>query len=730
MALAGCQAAAGASALAESRAQGVFAQAPATQLGLATPPGDDRAGEIVPGEAIVRFEPGTTASERLVARTAAGVGFDRSVPIGRTQVVAVEGSVAGAVEKLERQPDVAYAQPNYRYHALAAAPNDTFFSSLWGLESSATPNPGVGALSAWDTTRGAGQVIAVLDTGVALDHPDIDLWSGPGGVHGHDFVDGDAVPDDYQFHGTHVAGTAAAIDDNNLGVAGVAPDAEVMAVRVLDGDGSGSTADIAAGISYAAVNGADVINMSLGGPSDGDALMSQAVSQADAADVVVVVAAGNSNEDNDAVPTYPCVLPQSNLICVAAVNAAGGRASFSNYGDTTVDVGAPGVDILSARTDYKQVWADGLDATAGWLTGTFNGGVAWQLVTTPRTQGTHSASDSPTTYGAAGGSGDFAESTLVKQAGVDLSGQAGCRIDLDLRHELEEDFDFLEAGATDGATDDYLYFTGSSNAGSSNDQFLSQEISISDLDGQADVTPRFTVLSDDSVQMDGVYVDDLSMHCRDSTYSNAPPPTGNYNELNGTSMAAPHVAGVAALVRAADPTAGDSEVVAAIKAGGAPLASLATRTVTGRTADASGAIAVALATAPPPPSAPQTQLPPRSASASPAKANLRGARRRIRVSKQGVFGYSFTAPPGVSGKIGFKTSRKVVVARKGHVSLGPRKFSTRAGKVTVEVRLSKRKLAILRRNRALPLTVTVVLRDAAGRTSTATKALTLKPPKR
>jgi subtilisin family serine protease len=695
-------------------------------LGLAAPPVDDRAGEIVPGEAIVRFEPGTTAGERLAARAAAGVGFDRSVPIGRTQVVAVDGSVAGAVEKLKRQPDVVDAQPNYRYHALAAAPNDTFFASLWGLESSATPNPGVGALSAWDTTRGAGQVIAILDTGVALDHPDIDLWSGPAGVHGHDFVDGDAVPDDYQFHGTHVAGTAAAIDDNNLGVAGVAPDARVMAVRVLDGDGSGSTADIAAGISYATTNGADVINMSLGGPSDEDALMSQAVSQADAADVVVVVAAGNSNEDNDAVPTYPCVLPQPNLICVAAVNAAGGRASFSNYGDTTVDVGAPGVDILSARTDYKQVWADGLDATAGWLTGTFNGGVAWQLVTTPRTQGTHSASDSPTTYGAAGGSGDFAESMLVKQTGVDLSGQTGCRIDLDLRHELEEDFDFLEAGATDGAIDDYLYFTGSSNG-----QFLSQEVSISDLDGRDDVTPRFTVLSDDSVQMDGAYVDDLSMHCRDSTYSDAPPPTGNYNNLNGTSMAAPHVAGVAALVQAADPTAGDSEVVAAIKAGGAPLASLATRTVTGRTADAPGAIAVALATAPPPPpSGSQIQLPPRSASTSPAKANLRGSKRTIRVSKKGVFGYSFTAPPGMSGKIGFKTSRKVVVARKGHLSLGPRRFSTRAGKVTVEVRLSKRKLAILRRNKRLPLTVTVVLRDAADRTSKATKPLTLKPPKR
>ena len=193
--------------------------------------------------------------------------------------------MAAAVRKLERQPGVAYAQPNYRYQALAVLPpNDRFFGDLWGLSDPALPDPGISALEAWDDNRGAGQIIAVADTGIDLTHPDLvgNLWSNlaeDGGlplidddlngevddVHGYDFVDADGVPDDYDFHGTHVAGTAAAVAGNSQGIAGVAPEAQIMAVRVLDGDGSGSSDEIADGIVYAADNGADVINLSLGG---------------------------------------------------------------------------------------------------------------------------------------------------------------------------------------------------------------------------------------------------------------------------------------------------------------------------------------------------------------------------------------------------------------------------------------------------------------------------------
>jgi thermitase len=734
---------------------------------------------FVPGEALVRFEPGTTPAERLGARAAAGVELERSLRVPQAQVVEVDGGVTAAVDRLEGHPDVAYAQPNYRYRALAAAPDDTFFGSLWGLEDAPVPNPGVGALEAWDTTRGSGQVIAVIDTGVALDHPDLqaNLWDGgPGGAHGFDFVDGDATPDDYDFHGTHVAGIAAAIDANGLGVAGVAPDAEIMAVRVLDGNGSGSSDAIADGIAYAAQNGADVINLSLGGPSDvTDQAMSDAVDLADSLDAVVVAAAGNAAVDNDAEPTTPCTLPQPNLICVAAVNQSGGLAAFSSFGATTVDVGAPGTNVLSAKTDYEPVSADSLDSPAGWLTSASNGGIAWGLVGSPISEGAASAADSPATvanppalYGQAVDPELFAESSLEHETGIGLAGETGCRMRFDLRHELEEDFDYLLAGAKDDFDEDGLLFTGSSNG-----SFGEEEVSIAAFDGLTGVKPEFVLLSDSSIELDGVYVDDLSVLCRDGDYSNAPPPTGNYVAFQGTSMAAPHVAGVAALVRAADPSAPDTEVVQALRQGTSPLPALVCRTVAGGVADAGAAIAAVLALPggggsapgacppggtpplpppPPPPVSPPAPLPlpsstPPASSPAPPPAggsqpptgpgpsiSLAGSRSKIRVSRRGRFGYVFKATPGLTGEAVFRTRRKAVVSRRTHLTVTRKRFAVLGSGppalTVLRARLSPRKLAILRRNGRLLLRVSVTARDSAGRAVQATKALTLTAPRR
>jgi thermitase len=699
-------------------------------------------GDVVPGEAIVRFERGTSPSERLAARRAAGVELDSALPIARAQVVEVDGGVAAAVKRLERQPDVAYAQPNYRYHALAPEPDDTFFDDLWGLQDTPAPNPGVDVLPAWDTTRGSGQVVAVVDTGVALDHPDLAANL----VAGFDFVDNDAVADDYNFHGTHVAGTVAAIDDNSLGTAGVAPDAQVMPVRALDGNGSGSSDDIAAGIAFAAQNGADVINLSLGGPADaGDQLMSDAVTLADGLDVVVVAAAGNETNDNDVAPTTPCTLPQANLICVAAVNQSGGLAGFSNFGRTSVDVGAPGTNILSAEADYDAVFTNGLDAPAGWLTGVANGGVLWGFVSSPKSEGSASAADSPSgTYGQAIDPDFFAQSVLIRQTGISLAGQTGCRMHFDLRRQLESDFDFLLAGATDDVDEDGLLFSGSSNG-----SFFAEEVSISSFDGQTGVKPEFVLLSDGSIELDGVYVDDLEILCRASTYSNAAPPAGNYVAFQGTSMAAPHVAGVAALVRAADPAAPDTEVVQAIEASVLPLASLTCKVVTGGTVDAPAAIATALALpgtpAPvsdpcpdPPPGTPPPSgggNPAGGTTTSPASTppapptGLKGG--IIRVSRKGVLSYSFRATPGLFGEAVFRTRRKAVVSRRAHVRIGSRAFKVpSSGRVTVKVKLSRKNLRILRRNRRLRLNAIVTVRNTANLSSKATKAFTLRPPRR
>lgn len=591
-------------------------------------------GSFAPGEAIVRFEPSTSGSERRQARLTAGVSYDSSLGLRRAEVVEVDGAVAAAVRRLERQPGVAYAQPNYRYEALAVpAPDDTFFDQLWGLSDPATPDPGISALDAWESTLGSGQVIAVVDTGVDLTHPDLqpNLWSNPleaagvpgldedsngkvDDVHGYDFVDDDGDPDDYEFHGTHVAGTAAAVADNSVGIAGVAPQAEIMAVRVLDGDGSGFTSEIVPGIAYAAEHGADVINLSLGGPGGSDPATEEAVELAGSKGAIVVAAAGNEGANNDVKPHAPCVLPQANLICVAALDQSGRLSTFSNYGTKSVDLAAPGRSILSAKTDYgPPVFSDGFESGLGgvWDTDAFDGGIEWGLGSRAAT-GAQSATDSEAgSYGQGPeGSEDLAVSELFTVAPTDLSGERGCRLHFETMYEIEPQapngafFDAFAAGAAgEGplAPAALGFFAGTSPGYP--DDFGREEVSIADLDGRGDVHPVFGVLSDELLELDGAYVDDVRAICRDETYVDAittiaqydEPEAGSYVRFNGTSMAAPHVSGTVALVRAAAPALSAQEVIEAVLDGTSPIPtpSSTRRVATQGIADACQAIALA-----------------------------------------------------------------------------------------------------------------------------------------
>jgi subtilisin family serine protease len=568
----------------------------------------------VPGEAIVRFERGTSRADRRDARRSVSAELAGALGVPRLQLLEVDGSVSEAVRRLEAQPGVAYAQPNYRYEALAVPePDDSFFDDLWGLSDPALPDPGVSALEAWEHGKGSGEVIAVADTGVDLTHPDIapNLWTnlnpGPSsGLHGYDFVDDDGDPDDYNFHGTHVAGTAAAVSGNALGTAGVAPEAEIMAVRVLDGDGSGSTDDIASGIAYAAEEGAGVINLSLGGPAGEDEAMSDAVDLAAEKGAVVVAAAGNEGANNDVEPTTPCTLPQASLICVAALGQGGGLASFSNFGAQSVDVAAPGTGILSAKPDYgAALFSNGFESgtTDAWDTFEENGGLPWGFPNVSGGSGAQSATDSPGgDYGQAVDPSEFAVSELFAVDTVDLTGERGCRIHFRTRYEMEDFFDYFLAGAfDDGSAVDFNFFTGTSPSYPGG--FEREEASISDLDGEDDAHPFFAVLSDELIERDGAYVDDVRLICRDETYLDQitsvsqydQAAAGSYVAFQGTSMAAPHVAGMAALVRAAAPGASPAEVVDAILDGASalPQVDASKPTATFGIADACQAIAVA-----------------------------------------------------------------------------------------------------------------------------------------
>jgi subtilisin family serine protease len=725
----------------------------------------DKTLAFVPGEAIVRFEQGTSAAERLAARRAADVAFDRSLRLPQTQVVEADAPLAETIRDLERQPDVVYAQPNYRYRALAAPPpNDALLASLWGLSDANAPDRGVNASPAWNTTLGEGQVIAVVDTGVDLSHPDLaaNIWTNPGetanglddgdlngevdDLHGFDFVDDDGVPDDFAFHGTHVAGTAAASAGNGIGVAGLAPAAEIMAVRVLDGDGSGLSDAIADGIQYAAQSGADVINMSLGGPANGgagDQAMQDAIALAASHDAVVVAAAGNTNEDNDdpAQASTPCTLPNPNLICVAATDRDGAKSSFSSYGATTVDVGAPGRSIVSAETDYDAVFADGFDAGLGQWTSPL-GTTAWGP-SSESSAGSGSAADSPF-----GNYAPNADAQLVKAVGLNLLTERGCRMHFDVRYDIEEGFDELLAGAVSGVDQDVIDFSGSTQ-----NEFEAAEVSISDLDGRASVSPAFALFSDEEIQRDGAYVDDLRVLCRGDN----PAPAGSYTSFNGTSMATPHVAGVVALVRSAAPAATAAEAIAAVLGGTRALPALNGKTVTGGIVDACLAVdavtvgQLGCGSYDPPPSSPNQGSPPPSPRTSPPPspvapapptglsalraADLSGSAVRIRVTRSRRFSYRFRATPGLSGDLLMRTRRKVMISgvrvRTVHLTIDSKRFTVPSdGRMTLRLRLSRKEMRLLRQNERFVLWATVVVRGADGRTALQRKRLLLLPPRR
>jgi thermitase len=705
------------------------------------------------GEAIVRFDPGTAPSERAAVRDAAGVELEEVLRLPQAQVVSFDGPMDATLARLERHGDVAYAQPNFRYEALAPAPNDSFFGSLWGLG----PDPGVGALAAWDRTRGAGQVIAIVDTGIDRTHPDLSgrLWDNPGeapgagdgdangrvdDVHGFDFVDDDSDPDDFQFHGTHVAGTAAATADNGAGIAGVAPEASLMALRVLDGNGSGTSSDIGQAIVYAAAEGADVINLSLGGPAGGgDQFLNDALAVARNFDAVVVAAAGNDGNDNDAHPTTPCALPGDHLICVAALTTSGTLPAFSNYGAVTVDVAAPGTNILSAKTDWgAPILSEGFeDDLAGWDPLLDGSGLPWGISTAVHSGGSKSATDSPNGSYASNG---YTEISLGSN--LNLSGRRGCRMHFDLRYSVQPPGDVFAAGAFAEGADlaDGQFF-----AGSSGGQFEAAEASISALDGRPDVRPFFGLLSDGAVVADGVYVDEVRVLCRDSTYIDditdvehyADAAAGNYVSFNGTSMAAPHVAGIAALVRAADPSASAAEVVSAIKAGATPRPSLAGRVATGGSANALRAIEAALAAPtvvppPPPAGAGGVATPPPGPAPTRRLLDLSRAPARIRLKRSGRFGYGFWAAPGLRGQAAIRSRARVRLPgnRRGRLTIAFKRFrSPASGRVTLRIRLSRRALRVVRLNRRLRLRVQVSVTDSRGRVTRAARTLTLLSPR-
>ncbi len=240
-------------------------------------------------------------------------------------VYILEGSkqVLNALRKSNLSKETEFIEPNYVYKAFDV-PNDPEYSQQWNLRS-------INIESAWDETKGSGVTVAVIDTGIS---PVPDLKSTKF-VKGYDFVNDRIEAFDDSGHGTHVAGTIAQSTNNNYGVAGVAYEASLMPLKVLGGSGGGTVADIAEAIRFAADNGADVINMSLGGPGESQ-LMEEAIDYAYNKGVFIVAAAGNADENS---ASYPARYPH--VVGVAALDSTGAKAPYSNFG-AGVDISAPG----------------------------------------------------------------------------------------------------------------------------------------------------------------------------------------------------------------------------------------------------------------------------------------------------------------------------------------------------------------------------------------------------
>jgi subtilisin family serine protease len=313
--------------------------------------------------------------QKFKVRAARSEGPFAPPDLSRTYVLELSGIVEGAplearLAALRADANVERADVDRKVSVLLT-PDDPYFSSagtwgqpyddLYGVKK-------IGSASAWESSRGAGVIVAVVDTGVDYNHADLasNIWTNPGeiagngrdddgngfvdDVRGWDFVGRDAgfpTPDndpmDVGGHGTHVSGTIAATGNNHVGVIGVAFESKIMAVRGLDDLGYGADSGLANALVYATNNGAHVINNSWGGPGESWAI-AEAVAYAHSHGVVVVAAAGNDNDD--ARSHTPAGLAR--VITVAATDADDVKANFSNHGPK-IDVAAPGVDILSLR---------------------------------------------------------------------------------------------------------------------------------------------------------------------------------------------------------------------------------------------------------------------------------------------------------------------------------------------------------------------------------------------
>ncbi len=572
------------------------------------------ADEYAAGEVLIRFKESIASQEIAAFEKAESLTLLKEIQTIKVRLYQLpqDVDVKAAVVRFGQNPIVDFAEPNYS-RGLSAV-NDPYYPNQWSLHNAGQRVNGVSGPAGIDIRwpeamalfKGITPVaVAVIDGGVAIDHPEIlanafvnsaELYGLPGvdddrngyldDFSGYDFYAQDAEALDEFGHGTLVASIIAGVSNNGIGGTGISPSAKIMSLRVLNQFGRGGVpkfarvSDVALALDYALRNGAKIVNLSLGGSafSSTELLILRAL---DSGGVLVVAAAGNGGDDgigdnNDITPFYPASYDVGNLIAVAAQDRSGGLAPFSNYGVQKVHIAAPGTQIFGADITRRAVFSENFQgAVPGWSVGSLAGNLSpysWAI-----------SSDGVLADRLTGLTYAPLTNTWVRSPFINLSGVIGAQLTFDINYDLADDFIFVEA-SSDGIN--WLPF--SYVVGSSEMNWMTASVDISDFDGLSGYF-RFRFQSNLFGQGLGVAIDNVAI----STVSVLDPGSPHFKYADGTSFSAPVVAGVAALVMSQRPDLTASQVRSIILGSARLLSILAGKVATGGMLDAQHALQLA-----------------------------------------------------------------------------------------------------------------------------------------